>query len=145
MSDLVHLLILLCLTSFLKTYRHLLTTPKTWFKSKIANFIFIYERSTRTKPTLFFDAFIDPPGQETQTRGPRASCGPPDAFLRPVNISKSKIFDLINVILRTFLVNCGPQKLFSSKLWPAEPSFFGMFPSNKFEFVTPALGSDFCN
>ncbi len=55
--------------------------------------------------------------QGSQTRGP------PNACVWPVNISKiDKIiyFDQIYLNLRAFLVNCGPQKLFSYKLRPAE-------------------------
>ncbi len=38
-----------------------------------------------------------------------------------------------------FLVNCGPQKLFSYKLWPAEHFFSRMWPFDQFEFETPEL------
>ena len=53
--------------------------------------------------------------QGSQTRGPRAACGPPDALVRPANTSKNNKnikFDQIKLILRAFLVNCGPKKLF---------------------------------
>ncbi len=43
--------------------------------------------------------------------------------------------------LRASLVNCGPQKLFFlKKLWPAEHFFFGMWPSNIFEFENLSAG-----
>ncbi len=61
--------------------------------------------------------------QGSQTCGLRAVCGPPVAFARPANMSKTdKIqnFDQIWPILRAFLINCGPQKIFSIKLWPTE-------------------------
>ncbi len=63
--------------------------------------------------------------------------------LKPANIPKhDKIinFDQIQFILRAILVNCGPQNLFSKKLWPAENFFFGMWPSDEFQYETPALG-----
>jgi hypothetical protein len=41
--------------------------------------------------------------------------------------------------LKLFIVNCGLQKLFSNKLRPAEQFFFGMWPSDKFEFETSAV------
>ncbi len=74
--------------------------------------------------------------QGSQTRGP------PDAFVRPASISKTENivnFDQIQLILRAFLVNCGPQELFSDKLRPAKHCFFGMWPSHKFEFETPGI------
>jgi hypothetical protein len=45
--------------------------------------------------------------------------------------------------LRAFLVNCGPQELFTDKLRPAKHFFFGMWPSHKFEFETPGLDHRF--
>ncbi len=86
--------------------------------------------------------------QGSQTRGPWAACGPPDASVRPANNSKndkSIKFDQILLILRAFLVNCGPQKLFSYKLRPVEHSFSRMWPSDQFEFETPGLVSLYCN
>ncbi len=82
--------------------------------------------------------------QGSQTRGPQATCGPPDAFVRPRNTSKnakSIMFDQIKLILRAFLVYCGPQKLFSYKLRPADHSISRMWPSDQFEFETPVLDS----
>ncbi len=64
--------------------------------------------------------------QGSQTRGPQAACGPPDAFVRPANTSKndkSVKFDQIWLILRAFLVNCGPQKLSSYEQRPTEHFF----------------------
>jgi hypothetical protein len=77
--------------------------------------------------------------QGSQTRGPRAACGLPDALVRPANTSKhdkSLKFDQIKLYLRAFLAFCGPQKLFSYKLGPAEHFFSRMWPSNQFEFET---------
>ncbi len=51
----------------------------------------------------------------SQTRGLRAASGPPNAFVRPANMPENdKIidFDQIYFILKAFLVNRGPQKLF---------------------------------
>ncbi len=59
--------------------------------------------------------------QGSQTRGPRASCGPPDAFVRPANTSKndkSIKLDQILLFLRAFFVKCGPQKLFLTNCGP---------------------------
>jgi hypothetical protein len=63
------------------------------------------------------------------------SCGP----RTPQKNDKSIKFDQIKLILRAFLVNFGPQKLFSYKLRPAEHFFSRMWPSDQFEFETPAL------
>ncbi len=44
--------------------------------------------------------------QGSQTQGPRATCGPPDAFVRPLNILKTnRIMNLDNfsLYLRAFL------------------------------------------
>jgi hypothetical protein len=68
--------------------------------------------------------------------------GPPDAFVRPANTSKNEKsikFDQIYLILRAFLVFCGPQKLFSYKLRHAEHFSSSIWPSNQFEFETPGL------
>jgi hypothetical protein len=72
----------------------------------------------------------------------RAACGPPYAFARPANVSKTdKIIkvDTILLMMRAFLVNCGPQKLFFNKQQPTEHFFFVMWPSYEYEFETPAL------
>jgi hypothetical protein len=72
--------------------------------------------------------------QDSQSRGP------PDVLVRPANTSKndkSIKFDQIRLIFRGFLVYCGPQKLFSYKLRPAEHFFSRMWPSDQFEFETP--------
>jgi hypothetical protein len=61
------------------------------------------------------------------------------AFMRLANISKnnkSVKFDQILYILRAFLVNCSPHKLFLNKLQSTEHFFSGMWPSHKFEFQT---------
>ncbi len=76
-------------------------------------------------------------GQGSQTRGP------PDAFVRPANIPKDDkiiVVDQILLILRSFLVNCRQQKLIFLKMRPEELFFFGMWPSDKFEFETPVVG-----
>jgi hypothetical protein len=73
--------------------------------------------------------------------------GPPDAFEWPANNSKTNKnvnFDHFKLIFRAFLVNCGPLKLFSNKLRPAEQFFGGMRPSNTFEFETPGLNAHLC-
>ncbi len=57
----------------------------------------------------------DPLGKESQTRGPRTTCDTPDTFVRPANIPKNyKTINFVQIylILRAFLENCGPQKLF---------------------------------
>jgi hypothetical protein len=58
---------------------------------------------------------------------------------RPSKNDKSIKFDQIKLILRAFLVFCGPQQLFSYTLWSAEHFFSRMWPSNQFEFETPVL------
>jgi hypothetical protein len=62
--------------------------------------------------------------QGSQTRDPRAAYGLPDAFVRSVNNSKTDKNINFNPF-RAFIVNCGPQKLFSNKLRPAEAFFLG--------------------
>ncbi len=53
--------------------------------------------------------------QGSQTRGLRAACGPPDAFVRPTNNPKKwqnfKFWSNL-AYFGAFLGNCGPQKLF---------------------------------
>jgi hypothetical protein len=54
--------------------------------------------------------------QGSQTRGPRAACGPPDAFVWPSRISKAE--KIVN-----FLLNIALFESFLSYLWPAEAFF----------------------
>ncbi len=64
-------------------------------------------------------------------------CGP----RTPQKNAKSIMFDQIKPIFRAFLVYCGPQKLFSYKLRPAEHFISRMWPSYQFEFETPGIQS----
>ncbi len=62
--------------------------------------------------------------------------------MRAANIPKiEKIISFVQIklILSAFLVICGPEKLVSNKLRPAEHFFCGLWPSDKFEFETPGL------
>ncbi len=80
--------------------------------------------------------------QGSQTHGPRVAFGPPAAFVRPGNLSKTdkiNFFEQSWVTFRAFLVICVSQKLSLIKLWPAEHFFFRMWPFDQFEFETPAL------
>ncbi len=68
------------------------------------------------------------------------------AFVRSANIFKTdKIIDFDKILLnfRAFIVNRGPQMLFSNILLASEHFFFGMWPSYTFEFKTPGLRSVF--
>ncbi len=72
--------------------------------------------------------------QGSQTRGPRAACGPTDAFVRPANTSKK--YQEYNI-----WSNLAIFEGFSCILRPAENFISRMWPSNQFEFETLVLNN----
>ncbi len=77
----------------------------------------------------------------TRTAGPYLAyqmylCGP----RKSQNLIKLQILIKFGIYLKlAFLAICGPHKLFSIKLRPAEHFFFRMWPSNQFEFCDPCF------
>jgi hypothetical protein len=81
---------------------------------------------------LILTNFSYPLRQGSQTRGPRAACGSPDALVRPANTSKNDksirkvwsnlaYFEGFSCILRparVFLINCGPRSIFTLECGP---------------------------
>ncbi len=89
--------------------------------------------------------FIYPFNQRSQTRGL------PDAFYAAREHAKNwkmhkfwsnfAFFYTILVYLKDVLVNWGQQQFFSNKLHPVDHFYLEIWPSDKFEFKTPAFNS----
>jgi hypothetical protein len=129
--------------------------------STLANIIYLNDRLTGQKNHIirgvvhkWRHAIFDniwyslPVSQGSQTRGPRARCGPLEVSVRPETLfltDKIRHFDQkwTNFAICHIFPYSGPWSHSHSKLQPADLFSIQMWPFDGFEFETTAVRNDF--